>query len=84
MQVDNGDHLYLAGESMIPTTIDGGAGLRSVLFGHARDNQCDLLAGMSRTEIVMRLLSAEARIRLTGQLVRPTLHRLRQQEDAVG
>ncbi|MGH3996274.1 MAG: replicative DNA helicase, partial [Pseudonocardiaceae bacterium] len=65
VQVDNSDHLYLAGKSMIPThnstlgldfarSCSVANGMTSVIFS----------LEMSRTEIVMRLLSAEARIRL--------------------
>jgi replicative DNA helicase len=73
VQVDNADHLYLAGRAMIPTHNSALAldicraasiksGLTSVLFS----------LEMSRNEITMRLLSAEARVPLqamrTGQL----------------
>jgi replicative DNA helicase len=73
VQVDAPDSLYLAGESMIPThnsalaldiarAASVRAGLTSVLFS----------LEMSRNEITMRLLSAEARVPLhamrTGQL----------------
>ncbi|MQA15979.1 MAG: replicative DNA helicase [Pseudonocardiaceae bacterium] len=65
VQVDNDDHMYLAGHSMIPThnstlgldfarSCSVGNGMASVIFS----------LEMSRTEITMRLLSAEARIRL--------------------
>ncbi len=73
VQVDNPDHLYLAGTGMIPThnstlaldlaraaSVKGG--LTSVIFS----------LEMSRNEITMRLLSAEARVPLhsmrTGQM----------------
>jgi replicative DNA helicase len=73
VQVDSRDHLYLAGRSMIPTHNSTLAldiaraasikhGLAAVLFS----------LEMSRNEITMRLLSAEARVPLhmmrTGQL----------------
>ena len=73
VQVDAPDSLYLAGQSMIPThnsalaldiarAASVRAGLTSVLFS----------LEMSRNEITMRLLSAEARVPLhamrTGQL----------------
>jgi replicative DNA helicase len=73
VQVDNPDHLYLASRSMIPThnstlALDFAraaavhAGLTTVVFS----------LEMSRNEITMRLLSAEARVALhsmrTGQL----------------
>jgi len=73
VQVDSPDHLYLAGEGMIPThnstlaldlarAASVKAGLTSVIFS----------LEMSRNEITMRLLSAEARVPLhsmrTGQM----------------
>jgi replicative DNA helicase len=66
VQVDNSDHLYLAGESMIPTH-NSTLGLdfaRSCSVTHGMASVIFSLE-MSRTEIVMRLLSAEARIRLS-------------------
>jgi replicative DNA helicase len=66
VQVDNGDHLYLAGESMIPTH-NSTLGLdfaRSCSVAHGMASVIFSLE-MSRTEIVMRLLSAEAKIRLS-------------------
>ena len=65
VQVDNSDQLYLAGESMIPTH-NSTLGLdfaRSCSVTHGMTSVIFSLE-MSRTEIVMRLLSAEARIRL--------------------
>ena len=65
VQVDNRDHLYLAGKSMIPTH-NSTLGLdfaRSCSVSHGMASVIFSLE-MSRTEIVMRLLSAEARIRL--------------------
>jgi replicative DNA helicase len=65
VQVDNDDHLYLAGESMIPTH-NSTLGLdlaRSCSVTHGMASVIFSLE-MSRTEIVMRLLSAEAKIRL--------------------
>jgi replicative DNA helicase len=73
VQVDNSDHMYLAGRTMIPThnstlaldlarATSVKAGLTSVIFS----------LEMSRNEITMRLLSAEARVPLhsmrTGQM----------------
>ncbi len=73
VQVDNSDQMYLAGRSMIPThnstlaldlarAASVKAGLAAVIFS----------LEMSRNEITMRLLSAEARVSLhsmrTGQL----------------
>ena len=66
VQVDNADHLYLAGESMIPTH-NSTLGLdlaRSCSVAHGMTSVIFSLE-MSRTEIVMRLLSAEAKIRLS-------------------
>jgi replicative DNA helicase len=65
VQVDNDDHLYLAGESMVPTH-NSTLGLdlaRSCSVTHGMASVIFSLE-MSRTEIVMRLLSAEAKIRL--------------------
>lgn len=65
VQVDNADHLYLAGVSMIPTH-NSTLGLdlaRSCSVAHGMTSVIFSLE-MSRTEIVMRLLSAEAKIRL--------------------
>jgi replicative DNA helicase len=73
VQVDSADHLYLAGKNMVPTHNSTLAldlaraasikhGLTSVMFS----------LEMSRNEITMRLLSAEARVALhsmrTGQM----------------
>ena len=66
VEVDNADHLYLAGRSMVPThnstlALDVARnasvkhGLTSVIFS----------LEMSKTEITMRLLSAEAGIKLS-------------------
>ncbi|MCA1676854.1 MAG: AAA family ATPase, partial [Actinobacteria bacterium] len=65
VQVDNSDHLYLAGKSMIPThnSTLGLDFVRSCSVSHGMASVIFSLE-MSRTEIVMRLLSAEARIRL--------------------
>jgi replicative DNA helicase len=66
VQVSNSDHLYLAGESMIPTH-NSTLGLdlaRSCSVTHGMASVIFSLE-MSRTEIVMRLLSAEAKIRLS-------------------
>jgi replicative DNA helicase len=65
VQVDNEDHLYLAGRSMIPThnsTIALDA-LRAASIRHGQTSAVFSLE-MSRNEITMRLLSAEARILL--------------------
>jgi replicative DNA helicase len=65
VEVDAADHLYLAGRSMIPTH-NSTLGLdfaRSCSIRHGMSSVIFSLE-MSRTEIVMRMLSAEARIRL--------------------
>ncbi|MGH3794826.1 MAG: replicative DNA helicase [Pseudonocardiaceae bacterium] len=66
VQVDSTDHLYLAGRSMIPThnSTLGLDFVRSCSVTHGMASVIFSLE-MSRTEIVMRLLSAEARIRLS-------------------
>jgi replicative DNA helicase len=65
VQVDNDDHMYLAGESMIPTHNSTLAMdfLRSCSIKHHMTSAMFSLE-MSKTEIVMRLLSAEAKIKL--------------------
>ncbi len=65
VQVDNADHLYLAGESMIPThnstlAIDIA---RSASIKHGQTAVVFSLE-MGRNEITMRLLAAEARVHL--------------------
>jgi len=65
VEVDNADHLYLAGRSMIPTH-NSTLGLdlaRSASIKHGLTSAIFSLE-MSRNEIVMRLLSAEAQIAL--------------------
>jgi replicative DNA helicase len=65
VQVDAADHLYLAGRSMIPTH-NSTIGLdmcRSASIKHGLTSVIFSLE-MSRTEITMRMLSAEARIPL--------------------
>jgi replicative DNA helicase len=66
VQVDNADHMYLAGESMIPTHNSTLAMdfLRSASIGHEQASVLFSLE-MGKSEITMRLLSAEARIPLT-------------------
>ncbi|MBA2769316.1 MAG: replicative DNA helicase [Sporichthyaceae bacterium] len=73
VQVDNADHLYLAGLTMVPTH-NSTLGLdvaRSAAIKHNLTT-CVFSLEMSRTEITMRLLSAEARVPLhhmrTGKL----------------
>ena len=66
VEVDNADHLYLAGPSMVPTH-NSTLGLdfaRSASVKHGLTS-CVFSLEMSRTEIVMRMLSAEAKIRLS-------------------
>jgi len=65
VEVDNSEHLYLAGRSMVPTH-NSTIGLdfaRSASIKHGMTS-CVFSLEMSRTEIVMRMLSAEAKIRL--------------------
>ncbi|HVK21015.1 MAG TPA: replicative DNA helicase [Actinokineospora sp.] len=65
VEVDNPDHLYLASRSMIPThnSTLGLDFVRSCSIKHGMSSVIFSLE-MSKTEIVMRMLSAEARIRL--------------------
>lgn len=65
IQVDNADHLYLAGRSMIPTHNSTFA-LDIARAAAIKNNQATVVFSleMSRTEITMRLLSAEAAIGL--------------------
>lgn len=65
VQVDNADHVYLAGRGMIPThnstlALDF---MRSCSIKHRMASVIFSLE-MSKSEIVMRLLSAESRIKL--------------------
>jgi replicative DNA helicase len=65
VEVDNAEHLYLAGRSMVPTH-NSTLGLdwaRSCSIKHGMSSVIFSLE-MSRIEIVMRMLSAEAKIRL--------------------
>ena len=73
VEVDTTDHLYLAGSSMVPTH-NSTLGLdvaRSAAIKHQMAT-CIFSLEMSRNEITMRLLSAEARVPLhhmrTGKL----------------
>ncbi|WP_457181317.1 replicative DNA helicase [Mycobacteroides abscessus] len=65
VEVDSPDHLYLAGDSMIPThnSTLGLDFMRSCSIKHGLTSVIFSLE-MSKTEIVMRLLSAEASIKL--------------------
>jgi replicative DNA helicase len=73
VQVDSGDHLYLAGRSMIPTH-NSTLALDLARAAAVKHGQATVMFSleMSRNEITMRLLSAEARVALhhmrTGQL----------------
>lgn len=65
VQVDNDQHMYLAGEAMVPTHNSTLAMdfLRSCSIHHKKTSAMFSLE-MSKTEIVMRLLSAEAKVKL--------------------
>ncbi len=73
VQVDSADHLYLAGRSMIPTH-NSTLALDLARAAAVKHGQATVMFSleMSRNEITMRLLSAEARVALhhmrTGQL----------------
>jgi replicative DNA helicase len=65
VEVDNSDHMYLASESMVPThnSTLGLDFMRSCSIKH-RFASVIFSLEMSKSEIVMRLLSAEAKIKL--------------------
>ncbi|HEU4913305.1 MAG TPA: replicative DNA helicase [Actinomycetes bacterium] len=73
VEVDNADHLYLAGRAMVPTH-NSTLGLDIARAAAIKNNMatCIFSLEMSRNEITMRLLSAEARVALhhmrTGKL----------------
>jgi replicative DNA helicase len=65
VQVDNESHLYLAGEGMVPTH-NSTLGLDFLRSCSIKNQYASVVFSleMSKTEIVMRLLSAEAKIKL--------------------
>ena len=65
VEVDNADHLYLAGHSMIPTH-NSTLGLDFLRSCSIKNRMPSIVFSleMSKSEIVMRLLSAEAKIKL--------------------
>ncbi|MGV1006555.1 MAG: DnaB-like helicase C-terminal domain-containing protein, partial [Candidatus Nanopelagicales bacterium] len=65
VEVDNEDHLYLAGRAMIPTH-NSTLGLDFLRSCSIKNRMASVVFSleMSKTEIVMRLLSAEAKIKL--------------------
>jgi replicative DNA helicase len=65
IEVDNADHLYLASRAMIPTH-NSTLGLDLARAASIRHNLTSVIFSleMSRNEITMRLLSAEARVHL--------------------
>jgi replicative DNA helicase len=65
VEVDNADHLYLAGRAMIPTHNSTlGLDLCRSASIHNNMTSCIFSLEMTKSEITMRLLSAEARIPL--------------------
>jgi len=73
VEIDHPSHLYLASESMVPTH-NSTLGIDIVRSAAIKNNQAAVVFSleMSRNEITMRLLSAEARVHLqklrTGQM----------------
>ncbi|WP_072690331.1 replicative DNA helicase [Rhodococcus marinonascens] len=65
VEVDNADHLYLAGRSMVPTH-NSTLGMDFLRSCSVKNGMASVIFSleMSKTEIVMRLLSAEAKIKL--------------------
>ena len=63
IEVDNAEHMYLAGRSMIPTH-NSTLGLDIARAASIKNHLTSVIFSleMSRTEIVMRLLSAEAQV----------------------
>lgn len=66
VEVDNADHLYLAGRAMIPTH-NSTLGLDFLRSCSIKNRLASVVFSleMSKSEIVMRLLSAEAKIKLS-------------------
>jgi len=66
VQVDNGSHLYLAGRGMVPTH-NSTLGLDFLRSCSIKNRMASVIFSleMSKSEIVMRLLSAEAKIKLS-------------------
>ncbi|MBV9091756.1 MAG: replicative DNA helicase [Mycobacteriaceae bacterium] len=66
VQVDNGAHLYLAGPGMVPTH-NSTLGLDFLRSCSIKSRMASIIFSleMSKSEIVMRLLSAEAKIKLS-------------------
>ncbi|QUR65724.1 replicative DNA helicase [Mycobacterium spongiae] len=66
VEVDNASHMYLAGKAMIPTH-NSTLGLDFMRSCSIRNRQASVIFSleMSKSEIVMRLLSAEAKIKLS-------------------
>jgi replicative DNA helicase len=81
VQIDNADHLYLAGRSMVPTH-NSTIGLDLLRAASIKGQMTSAMFSleMGRSEITMRLLSAEAQILLsrlrTGQMTDPDWNRL--------
>ena len=65
VEVDNADHLYLASRAFVPTH-NSTLGLDIARTASIKHGQCSAIFSleMSKTEITMRLLSAEARVGL--------------------
>ena len=76
VEVDNADHLYLAGRSMMPTH-NSTLGLDFARRASVKHNLASGIFSleMSTNEITMRLLSAEARVPLHAHALRPAVRR---------
>jgi replicative DNA helicase len=81
VEIDNAEHLYLAGDTMVPTH-NSTLGLDICRAASIKSGQTSAIFSleMSRSEITMRLLSAEARVPLhhmrTGKLTEEDWARL--------